>query len=179
MQSTIVKQSSTPPQSTTKQQSIIDIQRRSAGERVFHAVGYEVVALLITAPIGAWLFNKPLFAMGALSIMLSSIAMMWNIVYNMVFDRLWPVSRVPRGARVRLLHGLGFEGGFIVFGLPVAAWMLGITLWQALLVEIGFFLFFLPYTVAYNWVYDQLRARIMARRLAHAADRTTASRTRE
>lgn len=30
---------------------------------------------------------------------------------------------------------------------------------QALMVEIGFFLFFLPYTVAYNWCYDWLRAK--------------------
>lgn len=116
------------------------------------------------APIGAWLFNKPLFSMCALAIMLSSISMVWNIIYNALFDRLWPVSRVARGAKVRILHELGFEGGFILIGLPVAAWMLGLTLWQALMVDIGFFLFFLPYSVVYNWVYDKLRARFMARR---------------
>jgi len=31
------------------------------------------------------------------------------------------------------------------------------------MLEIGFFLFFLPYTVAYNWVYDTLRQRWMSR----------------
>lgn len=165
-------------QSTAVKQTTIDVQRRSTGERVFHAVGYEVVAFLITAPAGAWLFNKPLFSMGALAIMLSSIAMVWNIIYNTLFDRFWPVSRVPRNARVRLLHGLGFEGGFILIGLPPAAWMLGITLWQALMVEIGFFLFFLPYTVIYNWVYDQLRARIVARRSRDAGNRAATPRTR-
>jgi len=41
--------------------------------------------------------------------------------------------------------------------------MLNITLWQALLVEIAFFLFFLPYTIVYNWVWDKLRQRWIAR----------------
>ncbi|MGB8667779.1 MAG: chlorhexidine efflux transporter, partial [Serratia inhibens] len=30
---------------------------------------------------------------------------------------------------------------------------------QAFMLEIGFFLFFLPYTMLYNWVYDRLRQR--------------------
>jgi len=88
--------------------------------------------------------------------------MIWNVVYNSLFDRLWPVSRVRRGLWVRMGHALGFEGGFILIGLPLAAWMLNLTLWQALMVEIGFFLFFLPYTMAYNWLYDLLRERLLA-----------------
>ncbi|MFP9231177.1 multidrug/biocide efflux PACE transporter [Pectobacterium cacticida] len=133
-------------------------------ERWYHAIGFELIALTICAPVGAWLLNKPLFDMGALAIMLSSIAMIWNMIYNAIFDRLWPADRVQRRLAVRIGHALGFEGGFILIGLPLAAWMLNITLWQALKVEIGFFLFFLPYTVLYNWAYDALRERIVVRR---------------
>lgn len=131
-------------------------------ERVLHAVGFEVMALLICAPVGAWVLERPILQVGVLSLLLSSVAMVWNVVYNSLFDWLWPVSRVARTLWVRIAHALGFEGGFIVMGLPLAAWMLHITLWQALMVEIGFFLFFLPYTVAYNWLYDLLRARWFA-----------------
>ncbi|GAB7260656.1 multidrug/biocide efflux PACE transporter [Dickeya ananatis] len=134
---------------------------KSWRERIVHAVGFEVMALLICSPIGAWVLERSILQVGALSIMLSSVAMVWNVVYNSVFDRLWPVSRVRRGVWVRAGHALGFEGGFILFGLPLAAWMLNITLWQALMVEIGFFLFFLPYTMAYNWLYDLLRERLL------------------
>ncbi|WP_224554841.1 multidrug/biocide efflux PACE transporter [Pectobacterium versatile] len=133
-------------------------------ERLGHAVGFELIALMICAPAGAWLLNKSLFDMGALAIMLSSVAMIWNMIYNSIFDRLWPVDRVKRRLPVRIAHALGFEGGFILIGLPLAAWMLNVTLWQALMVEIGFFLFFLPYTVVYNWAYDTLRERIVNRR---------------
>ncbi|WP_284601779.1 multidrug/biocide efflux PACE transporter [Dickeya dadantii] len=137
-------------------------ERKTFRERMAHAIGFEVMALLICAPIGAWVLGRSILQVGALSIMLSSVAMIWNVVYNSVFDRLWPVSRVRRGLWVRMGHALGFEGGFILIGLPLAAWMLNITLWQALMVEIGFFLFFLPYTMAYNWLYDLLRERLLA-----------------
>ncbi|WPD77351.1 multidrug/biocide efflux PACE transporter [Dickeya fangzhongdai] len=137
-------------------------EQKTLRERMAHAVGFEVMALLICAPIGAWVLGRSILQVGALSIMLSSVAMVWNVAYNSLFDRLWPVSRIRRGLWVRMGHALGFEGGFILIGLPLAAWMLDITLWQALMVEIGFFLFFLPYTMAYNWLYDLLRERLLA-----------------
>ncbi|WP_348235349.1 chlorhexidine efflux transporter, partial [Salmonella enterica] len=35
---------------------------------------------------------------------------------------------------------------------------------QAFTLEIGFFLFFLPYAMLYKWAYDVLRQRIVTRR---------------
>ncbi|MEI2267037.1 multidrug/biocide efflux PACE transporter [Erwinia sp. CGal63] len=130
---------------------------RTLKERFFHAVGFEALAIVLVSPLAAWVMDKPLFQMGALAVMLSTVAMLWNMIYNAGFDRLFPNGR--RGLPLRILHALAFEGGFILIGLPIAAWMLGVSLWQALLLEIGFFLFFLPYTVVYNWLYDTLRAR--------------------
>ena len=145
---------------------------RTLKERILHAVGFEAVALAIVAPTAAWLMDKPLFQMGALAIMLSSVAMIWNIIYNAGFDRLWPRERVTRGLKLRVAHALGFEGGFILIGLPLAAWMLNVGLLQAFMVEIGFFLFFLPYTVVYNWVYDKLRDRLVGARQKREACRS-------
>lgn len=134
---------------------------RTLKERFFHAAGFEVLAITLVSPLAAWIMNKPLFQMGALAIMLSTLAMIWNMVYNAGFDRLWPREKVTRGFKLRVMHALGFEGGFILIGLPPAAWMLGVSVWQALMIEIIFFLFFLPYTMAYNWVYDKVRERIV------------------
>lgn len=133
-------------------------QKRSFSERVLHAVGFEVIAIGICAPVAAWIMDKPLFQMGALAIMLSTVAMVWNIIYNAAFDNFFPLGQ-QRRMPLRVAHALGFEGGFILIGLPLAAWMLDITLLKAFIVEIGFFLFFLPYTVIYNWCYDALRNR--------------------
>lgn len=133
-------------------------QRRTFGERVLHAVGFEVLAIAISAPAAAWILDKPLFQMGALAVMLSTVAMVWNMIYNTIFDQFFPVGQ-KRRMPLRIVHALGFEGGFIIIGLPLAAWMLDISLLKAFMVEIGFFLFFLPYTVMYNWCYDALRHR--------------------
>lgn len=138
-----------------------EIQKKSLLERIFHAVMFEIIATSICAPVGALLLNKPILQMGMLSLLLATTAMMWNIVYNTFFDRFWPVERVTRTFKVRVMHALGFEGGFIIIGIAMAAVVLNITLTNAFLLEVGFFLFFLPYTVIYNWVYDVLRAKIM------------------
>ena len=48
--------------------------------------------------------------------------------------------------------------------IVLLAAVLGVTLLQAFTLEIGFFLFFLPYTMLYNWAYDTLREKIIKRR---------------
>ncbi|AJI84645.1 multidrug/biocide efflux PACE transporter [Yersinia enterocolitica] len=145
----------------------MQVHRKSLFERVIHAIGFEVIAVAICAPVGAWLLDRSILQMGTLAILLSSVAMLWNIIYNSLFDYFWPVSRVAKSLRVRALHALGFESGFILIGLPIAASVLGVSLLQAFMLEIGFFLFFLPYTMFYNWAYDSLRARIIRSRQAN------------
>ncbi|WP_045047500.1 multidrug/biocide efflux PACE transporter [Rouxiella chamberiensis] len=141
--------------------------KKSLSERIFHAVGYEVIALLICAPTAAWAMNKPIFDMGVLAILLSATAMVWNVVYNSLFDYFWPVNKIKRTVPIRIGHALGFEGGFILFGLPIAAGWLQIGLFEAFMLELGFFLFFLPYTLIYNWLYDTLRQRWFSSAMMH------------
>lgn len=139
----------------------IQAHKRSLFERIIHAAGFEVVAVSILAPVGSWLLGRSMLHIGVLAISLSATAMIWNVIYNAIFDRLWPVTRVERTVKVRALHALGFESGFILLGTPVAAFILSVPLLEALVLEIGFFLFFLPYTMFYNWVYDCIRARVV------------------
>jgi uncharacterized membrane protein len=91
-------------------------------------------------------------------------------VYNSVFDYFWPMGSVKRTFPLRVGHALGFEGGFILIGLPIAAWWLQISLIDAFVLELGFFLFFLPYTIGYNWLYDTLRQRVMSRKRNQARE---------
>ncbi|PLR30559.1 multidrug/biocide efflux PACE transporter [Chimaeribacter arupi] len=138
------------------------MQSRSLKERILHAVGFEVTAILTVSPLAAWVMDKPLFDMGALAVALSTVAMLWNMVYNTLFDRFFPPAN-KRRLLLRACHAVGFEGGFILIGLPIAAYMLSISLWQAFLIEVAFFLFFLPYTLAWNWVWDALRGKWIAK----------------
>lgn len=149
-----------------------NLHRRKLPERIFHAVCFEGIATAILAPTAAYLMQRSVLEMGGLTIILATTAMVWNIIYNAIFDRLWPVTRVTRTAKIRAFHALGFECGFIVIGVSIVSVVLGVTLMQALTLEIGFFLFFLPYTMLYNWVYDMLRERVMKRRMQRALARS-------
>ena len=74
----------------------VNAQRKTLTERVIHAISFEGLATLILAPTAAWLMQRSVVEMGGLSILLATLAMVWNIIYNALFDRLWPVSRVVR-----------------------------------------------------------------------------------
>ncbi|MFK0310843.1 multidrug/biocide efflux PACE transporter [Pseudomonas sp. NPDC090233] len=130
-------------------------------ERLLHAVGYEFFAVLLCAPLLSWIMGKSLATAGSLAVTLSLIAMGWNMLYNMLVDRYVATPRIQWRASSRFVHGLGFEAGLVVWCLPVAAWMLDISLWQALMVELGFFVIILPYTVVYNWAFDRARHLIV------------------
>ncbi|HDH7803398.1 TPA: multidrug/biocide efflux PACE transporter [Raoultella ornithinolytica] len=136
-------------------------QRKTLTERVIHAVSFEGLATLILAPTAAWLMQRSVLEMGGLSVLLATLAMVWNLIYNAAFDRLWPVSRVVRTLKVRALHAIGFEFGFILIGVTAVALILGVSLIQAFMLEIGFMLFFLPYTMLFNWIWDTLRERVL------------------
>ena len=135
-------------------------------ERLVHAVGYEVFAVLLCAPLLSWIMGKSLATAGALAVTLSVIAMLWNMVYNALVDRYVRGERIHWKASARFVHGLGFEAGLVVWCLPVAAWMLEISLLQAFMVELGFFVIILPYTVLYNWAFDKARHLLIQRRRA-------------
>ncbi len=109
-----------------------DALQRKLPERIFHAVCFEGIATAILAPTAAWLMQRSVVEMGGLTIILATTAMLWNIIYNFGFDRFWPVQRVKRTAKVRALHALGFECGFIVIGVTIVAAVLGVTLLRGL-----------------------------------------------
>ncbi|HEY3046089.1 MAG TPA: multidrug/biocide efflux PACE transporter [Polaromonas sp.] len=138
--------------------------QKSVRERFFHALGFEVLAIAICAPLGAWLLDYSLAHMGLLTLMISLVAMSWNMVFNTLFDRAQRRMGFRRTLWARAIHAVLFEIGLILAVVPLAAWWLGIGLWQALVLDIGIVLFFLPYTFAFNWTYDRVRAIVIARR---------------
>ena len=137
--------------------------QRSLGERIAHALAFELTALLICAPALAWLLGKPLLQLGLLTLMFSAVAMLWNMLFDYLFDRAQGRLGFQRGLWARLAQAVLFEAGLVVVLVPLAAWWLSIGLFEALLLDIGLLLFFLPYTVAFNWGWDLLRERWLAR----------------
>ena len=94
---------------------------------------------------------------GALAIFASLFAVSWNFTYNALFER-WEATRQTRGRGFgrRVLHAVGFEIGFLVVLLPVAAWWLEITYLRSFIVNLGLNIFLFVYTFAFTWCFDRV-----------------------
>ena len=139
--------------------------KKSKTERFLHALTFEVIAIAICAPLGAWLLGYSLAHMGILTLMISLVAMAWNMAFNALFDSAQRRWGFTRNLKARAVHAVLFEIGLIMSVVPLAAWWLDIGLWAAFVLDIGIVLFFLPYTFVFNWAYDTLRARWVERRI--------------
>jgi len=135
---------------------------KSILERICQAIGFELLAILICTPLLAWIMDKPMLDMGVVTVLLAALALAWNVVFNGVFDRVLRHFAVVHNAWTRVIHALLFEGGLVAVGVPLIAWWLDVSLWQAFLMDIGVLLFFLPYTYVYHWGYDVMRARLVS-----------------
>ncbi len=139
--------------------------KKSKTERAFQAIGFEVVGLLICTPLFALIMGTPMFEMGGLVIINVGMAFVWNIALNAAYDHFEQRFGIKRSALTRVFHAILFEVGFALFTIPVIAFYLGIGLLQALALDIGFILFYMPYTYVYHWAYDEVRAIVLRSRL--------------
>lgn len=125
--------------------------------RVIYVGGYEILSVLFTVLV----LNGALGHSGGqatlTAVLLSTTATIWNYVWNTLFERAerrfgW----TGRGALVRLGHAFGYEGGVLVFTIPLVAFMLGVTLLEALMIEASLLVFFLVFTYVYSWAFDKI-----------------------
>ena len=131
---------------------------RSAFDRLRHAISFEVIALILVIPAGAILFDVPLHDFGVVGIVSATLATLWNLGYNVLFDlALQRLTGTTLKSRiVRVLHALAFEAGLLMVLLPFIAWYLGISLWDAFVLDIALAAFYLVYSYVFNLIYDTL-----------------------
>ncbi|KWE50273.1 hypothetical protein WL76_00345 [Burkholderia ubonensis] len=125
--------------------------------KITQAILYEAIAIACISPAIAALFGEGLVYSGALSATMSAIALLWNMVYNTLFER-WEATRVQRTRTLgrRIIHACGFEGGLIFILVPVVAWWLKISWLDAFLVDLGLFAFFFCYAFVFQWAFDRV-----------------------
>lgn len=131
---------------------------RTTLDRIRHALAFEIIGLLLLAPLGAWVFAVPMKDMGVVALVGATLATGWNYLYNLAFDHALKRLRgsTLKSWRLRVLHAVLFEAGLLAALLPVIAWYLQIGLWQALVMDLGVAGFYLVYAFAFNWAYDRL-----------------------
>ena len=129
---------------------------RTLADRIRHAISFEVIALMLVIPLASFVFHQPMHDIGVISVVSATIAMLWNVAYNFLFD-LWlkrTTGNTLKSRRVRVLHAVLFEAGLLIALMPFIAWYLSITLAQAFVMDVSFALFYMAYAFAFNWAYD-------------------------
>ena len=136
-----------------------DIKIRTGKDRLRYTCLFELFLIAILVPVGSFLLGKQVMELGLLAIVLSVKAMLFNLLYNWLFDRFdVRAGRIPteRSFYYRVLHALGFETGLVITSLPIVVWWLGLTILQAFLIDIVVTSFIVFYTVLFGWGYDRL-----------------------
>lgn len=131
---------------------------RSVGDRIRHAVCFEIIGVLLVGPLASWLFDTSMIRIGALALVLSLVATGWNYVYNVWFDHaMWRLrGRVRKTPVERIVHAFLFELGMLLLTLPPVMWWLDYGLIRALNLSLSLMVFYLVYTYVYNLAYDWL-----------------------
>jgi len=128
---------------------------QGAWRRVVYVSLYEVLAIAL-AGLGLMLMSgESMLASGALATATSAVAVVWNLVFNSLFER-WEARQPVKGRNLqrRVAHAVAFEAGLVLMLVPLIAWWLGIGLWEALVMDLALVVFFLVYTFAFNWAFD-------------------------
>ena len=129
---------------------------RTLKDRIRHTLMFEGIALVLVATGGAWLTGHSAVELSSLGVLFSLLAMVWNSVYNLLFD-LWDRkyrNMAPRGLWLRIVHATLFEAFLVTVGIFLTSWWLSISYLEAFILDLGFSAFFLVYAFVYNWVYD-------------------------
>ena len=131
---------------------------RTTADRIRHAISFEVIGILIATPLAAFAFHMHAGDSAVIVVGSATVAMLWNYVYNLGFDHaLKALGRsTEKTLPIRILHAMLFEIGLLLMLMPLIALYLGITLWEAFVMDMAFALFYMGYALVFNWAYDKV-----------------------
>ena len=125
--------------------------------RLLYVALYELIAIAAATLGLAALSGQGAAHSSVLAVAASVIAVVWNVIFNGLFER-WEARQTQRQRTIkrRIAHAIGFEGGLVLALVPMMAWWFEVTLWQALVMDLGLIVFFLCYTFVFNWIFDRV-----------------------
>ena len=91
-------------------------------------------------------------------VIFSLLAMVWNFVFNWIFDKLVPGDRLARGPVTRTVQWrCCLKVCLCLLQYRLLMYMMHMSFWMAFATDITMTLVILGYTYIYNWVYDRAR----------------------
>ena len=132
---------------------------RTGADRLRYTVVFEMTLLVLLVPAGAALFDKGWADIGALGLILSTKAMLVNLIYNWVFDHVDArANRISsdRSTIGRIVHAVGFELSLVITSLPIYVWWLTLSVLEALMTDLVVTSFVVVYTYLFTHGSDRL-----------------------
>lgn len=125
--------------------------------RLTYVTVFEILAVVFSTLILMNLSNSEAQDSLPVAIMVSATAVIWNYTYNTLFE-MWEHRHqvMNRSLRLRCFHAIGFEGGLILFCLPIYMLWYGVGVWEAFIMESILLAFFLVYTFLFTLCFDKL-----------------------
>lgn len=125
--------------------------------RLLYVSLFELVAVFLSTLVLMALSDSDAQESLPVAIMVSSIAVIWNYIYNTGFEA-WECRRQikMRTFSVRCSHTLGFETGLFLFCLPLYMLWYEVGVWKAIAMESTILLFFLVYTFVFTLLFDKV-----------------------
>lgn len=130
-------------------------------ERFFHASLFEISIILFSVIAISKVTDHSNQQLTIMLIGISLVAMLWNMVFNWIFDFFATGAREKRSIPLRIFHTFAFELGLLAFSLPWIAYILQISWLNAFYMDMAMTFFILLYTFVFNWLYDHLRAMLL------------------
>ena len=134
---------------------------RSWRERAVQTLAYEIGGIVLITPLFASATDHGVTDSAFVIIALTLIFLIWTFVHNLTFDIVERhYGGGPSSARshpLRIVHALSLEVSSAIFTLPLIMWMVGLSFWQALLVDIGLSVAYALYAYVFHLAFDRIR----------------------
>lgn len=125
--------------------------------KLFYVISFELIAIVLASTLLRVFSDSTVATAGITAAASSALAMGWNYIYNILFEA-WEARQERKGRSVlrRVVHALGFEAGLVTMLVPLFAWLMGVGLVAALLLNALMIAFFLVYAFLFNLVFDRV-----------------------
>jgi len=130
-------------------------------ERVLQSILFELLAVSLSVAGLAIFTNHDVSSLSGTMIVIASIAMVWNYFFNYFFDKVVTGDKDKRSFSLRIVHVLLFEAGLLIVTIPVMAYILNVSLWDAFIMDLGVTIFITIYAFVFNFSYDKLRVIVV------------------
>ncbi|MFY5900111.1 PACE efflux transporter [Acinetobacter pittii] len=125
--------------------------------RIVYVSFYEIIGMVISSVGLAILAGDSVEHTGPLSVMITTIAVTWNFIYNILYEK-WEAKQSShiRTVKRRVGHAIGFQLTLVLFLIPLISWWMDISLIAAFWLDVTFIIIIPVYTFIFNWSFDKL-----------------------